>query len=140
MLKKTIIAGFALLIAAFAFQPVEKAEAKVKVHIGVGGGYGYDPYYDRRYIPRPRYYDPDPYYGGGYYVPPPRYRPRPRPRRYGRINCRTAKRIIRNNGYRSVRARDCSGRKYRFKARKRGRWYSIGILSRNGVIYSVKRL
>lgn len=137
MLKKTIIAGFALLIAAFAFQPVEKAEAKVKVHIGIGGGYGYDPYYDRGYRPRPRYYDPDPYYGGGYYAPPPRYRPR---RVTRRLNCRQARRVLRNYGYRNIRTLNCRGKRYKFNAVKRGRWYRVRMNSRNGRLFGIRRL
>ena len=142
MLKKTIIAGFAMLIAVFAFQPVEKADAKVRVQIGIGGypayyggGY-YAPYYGHgggyRTYYRPRYY---PYYGG--YAPRYRYVPRYRARR---ISCAQGKRIMRARGYRNVRARDCRGRKYRFTGRKRGAWYSIGIRSRNGSIYSIRRI
>ncbi len=131
MLKKTIIASLAVLIAIFAFQPVEKSEAKARVHIGVYpyGGYGYPPYYGGGYYP-------DPYYGGGYYPPRRRYAPTYRPRR---ISCRRAIRIVRNHGYRRVRARDCRGSKYSFTGKKRGRWYRIRMYSRSGRIYSVRR-
>jgi len=145
MLKKTIITGFAIMIAFFAFQPIENAEAKTRVHIGVGvGGYGYGgpyygpgygyggygPYYGPGYY-GPGYYNPRPYYGG-HYAPRRAYRGR-------RISCKRAKRIVRNHGYHRVRARDCRGKTYSFSGRKRGRTYIIKLRSRTGRIFKVFR-
>jgi len=143
MLKKSFIVSLALLIAAFAFAPVENAEAKTRVHIGVGVG-GYGPYYGGYgpyYGPGPYYggyYGPGPYYGG----PPPYYGRYYAPRRTyrrGRISCKRGKRIVRNNGYRKVRARDCRGKTYSFSGRKRGRTYIIKMRSRTGRIFRVTR-
>lgn len=131
MLNKTVVAVFAIMIAVFTLQPIDKAEAKVNVHIGVGSGYYGDPYYGR-----PRYYPPQPYYGGGYYAPP---RPVYRPYRARRISCRQGRRIVRNRGFYKVKARDCRGRNYVFHGRKNGRKYRIRMRSRNGRIYSVGR-
>jgi len=143
MFKKTLIASMAILIAAFTFAPVETSEAKTRVHIGVGiGGYGYGPYYDPYYGYGPFYgHRYGPYYGGYYggYYPGPRYYVPRRHYRGRRISCKRAKRIVRNHGYRRVRARDCSGRNYKFYGRKRGRNYEIRMKSRNGRIYSVRR-
>jgi len=133
MLKKTIIAGFALLIAAFAFQPVDSADAKVRIHIGIG-----DPYYGGPYYGDP-YYNPDPYYRGyePRYRPVPRYRPRLRP---GRISCRQARRIVRRNGFRNIRVVDCTGKQYNFRATKRGHWYRMRMRSNSGRIYHIRRM
>ncbi len=144
MFKKTIIAGFALLIAVFAFQPVNQAEAKVRVQIGIGGYGGYNPYYDgygNRYRPHYR----QRYYGPGYYgdYRPRRYRyvPRYRPRRATRrLNCRQARRVVRSYGYRNIRALDCRGKRYTFNAIKHGRWYQVRLNSRNGRLFGVRRL
>jgi len=136
MLKKTIITSFAIMIAFFAFQPVENAEAKTRVHIGVGvGGYGYGPYYGPGY----GYGGYGPYYGPGYYAPRPYYYAPRRAYRGRRISCQRAKRIVRNHGYHRVRARDCRGKQYSFTGRKRGRNYVIKMRSRTGRIYSVRR-
>ena len=138
MLKKTIIAGFAMFIAIFAFEPVQDAQAKVKVYIGNGGYYGggYNPYYrDPYYRPRPRYYDPVPYYGNPY---PPRRR-YIAPHRRGRISCARGKRIVRNRGFYKVKARDCRGRNYMFHARKNGKKYRVYVKSRNGRVYRINR-
>jgi len=139
MVKKTIIAGFALLIAVFAFQPVKQAEAKVRVQISIGGFGGYNPHYGGYgYGYRPRYYGQG--YYDGYY---PRYRqvPRYRPRRAARrLNCRQAKRVVRRNGYRNIRALDCRGARYSFRAVKHGRWYRFRMNSRSGRLYGIRRL
>jgi len=146
MFKKTMIAGFVMLFAIFAFQPVQEAEAKPNIHIGIGGFNpyygGYDPYYGRgRYPPRyyeRRYYEPRRRYYGD---PRPRQRYVPRSkRRYGRVNCRQAKRIVRRSGYRRIRATDCRGKQFKFHAKRGGRWWVIGVLSKNGRMYGIHRL
>ena len=123
MLKKTVIAATALFAAVVAFQPVQQAEARVNIGIGIGvpGYYG------------PGYYAPG-YYAPGYYGPVyggPVYR---------RISCRHARRIIRRHGYYRIRARDCSGSRYTFIAKKRGIWYRIRMKSATGRIYKVTYL
>ena len=142
MFKKIFVICFAV-VAMFALQPVEKAEAKVRVHIGIGGPGGYygGPYYGGGYQPyyRPRYYAPRPYYGG-YNPRRHRYAPTYRPRRVGRLNCRQARRVVRNRGYRNIRSIDCRGRRFTFHAIKRGRWYRVRMNSRNGRLFGIRRL
>lgn len=83
----------------------------------------FGPYYDWPYYR-------DPYYDGPYYDGP----------RYGyRLTCDRARRIIIERGYRRVRARDCRGRVYRFRARYKGRRYEIRISAYTGAILSVRR-
>ncbi len=130
MLKKTIIAGFALVIATFAFQPVTNADAKVRIHIGIGALYD-DPYYGGGY-------NRDPYYRGyePRYRPVPLYRPKPRTRR---VNCRQAKRILQRRGFYRIRVGNCRGKRYRFTAKRRGAWYNVRMHARNGDIFSIRR-
>lgn len=101
----------------------------------------------------PRYEDP------GYYRPDPRPRP-PRPPHYPRppiysdpgyyrppiyegsyrVSCREARRIVRSEGFRDVRAVDCEGRSYQFEARRKGRAFLVVVSSRSGDIIDVSRL
>lgn len=123
MLKQTIIAATAVVASVVAFQPVEKAEARVNVGIGIGIPGVYAPY-------APGYY-------GGYYAPRPYYYA---PRRYGRISCGAARRIVRRHGYYRVRAVDCSGSRYTFHAKRGGVWYRLRLKSHSGRIYKVTYL
>lgn len=127
MLKQTIIAAAAVVASVVAFQPVEKAEARVNIGVGIG----IPGYYGGGYAPG--------YYGGGYgyYAPRPRYYA---PRRYGRISCGSARRIVRNHGYYRVRAVDCSGSRYTFHAKRGGVWYRLRLKSHSGRIYKVTYL
>ncbi len=117
MLKKTLIAATILFTAATALQPVEKAEARVNFDVSIG--------FPGAYYPAPYYAGG--YYGGGYYVAP-RHRSR-------RVSCARGKRIVRNHGYRNVRAVDCRGSVYKFEGRRWGNWYLLKMKSRTGRIY-----
>lgn len=78
-----------------------------------------------------------PFYGnhdGGYYYG------LPDRRRSARYSCAQARRLVRNAGYRRVRATDCRGRIYGFAASRDGRRYSLRSNARRGTIVSVKRL
>jgi hypothetical protein len=82
----------------------------------------YPPYYD------PYYYNPyyrDPYYYG------PTYR--------HRISCDRARRILRSHGYRRIRAYDCKGRVYGFRAVYNGRRYKLRVSAYSGEILSRRR-
>jgi hypothetical protein len=99
----------------------------------------------------------------GYYRPDPRPDPRPRPPRpphhprppiyidpgyyrppvyqgYDRVSCREARQIVREEGFRDVRAIDCEGRQYQFQARRKGRFFIVVVSSRSGDIIDVSRL
>ena len=98
----------------------------------------------------PRYEDP------GYYRPDPRPRPphHPRPPIYidpgyyrppiyesrDRISCREARQIVREEGFRDVRAFDCEGRSYQFEARRKGRSFIVVVSARSGNIIDVRRI
>jgi hypothetical protein len=130
-LRSAVAASF-LAMSALALAP-EAAEAKTKVFIGIGGypcyshsylgcGYGY-PYYARRHY----YYSGYPYYDDyddDYYVKPVKRR----------ISCSHAAEILRDHGYRKIKARDCGGRTYTFRAHKKGHIYLVSVSSRTGRI------
>jgi hypothetical protein len=135
--KSLLVGGLLALGLGFGSGlAVDSAEAKTRVYIGVGNPY---PYYD---CYNPGYID---WCGNGFYRPAYRYHPR-RSRFYNdddyyvdrRNSCRSAARAIRNAGYRNVRAVDCNGRIYGFKATKRGKRYSLRVNSLTGRI-SVNR-
>lgn len=91
------------------------AEAKTNVHIGIGvgtPGYYYDPV-------------PEPYYGGGYYAGPPVVR---------RVSCAYGADMVRDRGFRRVRARDCSGRTYSYIGWRGGWRYIVYVNARNGAV------
>ena len=88
----------------------------------------FGPYYDPFYDP---YYDYPRTYGPGYYQP--EYT---RPRR---ISCNHAIRLLRNRGYRRIKATDCRGKVYGFTARRNGKRYRLRVSARNGTILSRRR-
>jgi hypothetical protein len=135
VLKSLIAGGLVALGLSFAVAP---AEAKTRVHIGIGVG---SPFYDYRcenpgfidfcgqgFYHRPYY---RPYYYDPYYDP---YYPRLRHRVVRESTCDDAAQAIREAGYRNIRATDCSGRFYSYRATKRGRSYSLRVDTRSGRI------
>jgi hypothetical protein len=96
----------------------------------------------------PGYYRPDPrprppHRPPNFPGPPPGYyRPPPPPDFYysDRISCRQAKNIVRNEGFHQVRALDCEGRQYQFRASYKGRPVIVVISSRSGRILDVEWL
>lgn len=56
-----------------------------------------------------------------------------------RISCRRGERIVEDNGFFRVRARDCSGSSYRYTGRRNGKYYVIDVNSRRGYITSIRR-
>ncbi|MCB1379601.1 MAG: hypothetical protein KDK89_14730 [Alphaproteobacteria bacterium] len=90
--------------------------------------------HDRRWRHHHRHYYNDwPPIGGVYYYYNDGYN-------YGKLSCASARSIVRGNGYRDVVTRDCRGRTYVFKARKRGHVYLIKVNARNGHIIDRVRL
>ena len=124
MFKKSVIVATALVAGFVAFQPVEKAEAKVHIDVGIG-------------IPGPGYYGGG-YYGGGYYGHG--HRPSYRPHYRYRMSCGKARRKISHRGFYRIRAVDCSGSRYTFKAKRHGDWYKIRLNSRTGRIIRIRHL
>ncbi len=94
-----------------------KRHRRPRIYLEFGPRY-YDPwYYD------PRYYDP-------YYYTP-RYRQR--------ISCTQARLLVRNYGYRRVRAYDCRGKVYGFVAWRKNKRYKLRVSARTGSIISRRR-
>jgi len=128
MITKTLIAAAAFVaIAAGVSAP---ANAKVNVDLFIGG---YNPGYN------PGYYEPGyPVYDGGYrrhhnydYEPAPVYQS------YG-ISCEEGRDQVRDSGFRKVRAVNCNGKRYTYKARRNGNPYIVRVSRRSGDIVSVQ--
>jgi hypothetical protein len=128
MISKTLIAAAAVAILAVGVSA--PANAKVKVDLYVGG-------FDQGY------YEPD-------YPVYPVYEPAPRPRRhypryeeevdydrYG-ISCEDGRLQVKYAGFRKVRALDCDGKRYSYRARRNGNTFIVKVSSRNGNIVSVQ--
>ena len=104
------------------------AEAKTRVNLYFGV-----PYYDQRlgddyiYYPNRGWYRDDrrrPFYGDY----------RRYDRGYGRITCNQARNLVRNQGYRNVRTRDCTGNTYTFSARRNNRTVILNVNVRTGAV------
>jgi hypothetical protein len=110
----------AILGAATAATTAAKAD--VDVYLNVGGPFGdeYDP--DRHFLGDPRYY--------------PNYRHRDR----HRISCWQGKERVQWAGFRRVRAVDCDGARFSYKARRNGDSFIISVNSRSGRIVSVREI
>ena len=128
MMKKSLIIATAMIASVVGMQ-TQQAEAKVRfdVHIGgYGGGYwggGYGGHGGHG-----GYGHGHGGYGNGGYG-------------YNRrISCYRGKRIVRNQGYRFVRAIDCRGSVYKFKARRWGQTYILKMKSRNGRVFSRRHI
>lgn len=132
MITKTLIAAAAVaVLAAGASAP---ANAKVKVDLYVGGL-------------APDYYEPSyPVYEGGYrprrhhnenYDNYDNYEPAPVYQSYG-ISCEDGRDMVRDSGFRKVRAINCDGKRYTYKGRRNGNPYIVRVSRRNGEIISVQ--
>jgi hypothetical protein len=119
-MKKTIIVLFAG-VALFAGLS-SSADAKVRIYFGV-------PYYDYQigpdYIYNDNYgwYRPSNNMGNGYH------------RDRSRLSCNEAGRLVRRNGFRNVRARECDGRTYTFIATRNNHRVLIYVNSRTGAVW-----
>lgn len=76
-------------------------------------------------------------YGGMNYgrcVEPPSHEPAPR--RSHRLSCRNVRELLRQRGYRRIRAHDCRGNIYNFDAYLGSRRFKLRVRSKNGTIKS----
>jgi hypothetical protein len=119
MLSKTLIASAAVASALMVAVPAEQAQAKTHVDIGIGLGVG--GFY-------PGYPVYDDYYDAGYYG---------RPHLRG-LTCGQAANEVRAEGFRRVRAVDCSRPVYGFRAERHGRPVIVKVNTR-GEIIAVRR-
>ena len=119
-MKKTVLG--LLAAAALIGGLATAAEAKVRFNIYFGTPY-YDSQIEPGYLFNRNYgwYDPD-------------YDDRYDHRSY-RISCNEARRLVRQNGYRNVVARDCEGRSYAFSATRNQRRVVINVNSRTGALW-----
>lgn len=132
MIRNTIIAAAALAASAIAFQP-GTAEAGSKVHFSVGIGVPYHSYsygYHRPYH-APVYYGTPGYYGHYSYAPRPAYRT---------VSCRSAHNILRQHGFHHIRASDCRGARYGFKATRHGKRFYVTVSANSGRIIGKVRI
>jgi hypothetical protein len=109
----------AALLAPLSLAAITPADAKVNFQLYLGV-----PHYDYRVGPdysfRPGYGWYDEGYRGNF---------------RGRISCGEARRIVRENGYRNVRTRECNGSTYTFRAtRPNGRTVNVYVNARSGSV------
>lgn len=118
---KTFLAGGAVLFAAFALQPAA-AKADTEISIGVGDGRAPVQYYRDYPVYDPGYpdYDDDEGYDDDY------------------LSCSEGRRIVRQEGFRQVRATRCGGEIYRYQAVKRYQLWSVRVSARSGRIISAR--
>jgi hypothetical protein len=117
MIAKSLIAAAAVAaVAATASSPAFAKKLDLDVYLGVPGPGYYEPSY-------PVYDEPV-------------YR-RPRAEYYG-ISCEEGRNNVRDEGFRKVRAIDCSGRRYTYRARQGGNPYIVKVSRRSGQIISVQ--
>ena len=58
----------------------------------------------------------------------------------GRISCYRGKRIVEDYGFRRVRTRDCSGRRFSYFGRRHGDQFLILVDSRRGRVVDVREI
>jgi hypothetical protein len=123
-MKKTILGLFAA--ATFLGGAATLAEAKTNFSLYLGV-----PYFDQQVGPDYRYYqDRGWYQDRDWYDDQPRYSPRAN----RKMSCNQARSIARNQGYRSVVARECGGSSYTFNARRNNQRVIIYVNARTGRI------
>jgi hypothetical protein len=111
-LKPVLAAAAFVGLAAMA--PAANAGTDIDVYLGLGG---------------------DPGYASGYYVDPDFHRPH-----WHRISCGEGRERVKWAGFRRVRPLDCSGRRFTYRASKRGDIFVVSVSSRSGRIISVREL
>ena len=115
MIMKTL---FAVAAVAATVAVVAPAQAGVKVYFG-DGFYG------------------DGYYGGGHNYPVyPVYDEPQYHQSYG-ISCEDGRQQVRYAGFRKVRALDCDGKRYTYRARRYGDTFIVKVNRRDGDIISI---
>lgn len=116
MIKSLFAAAAVAAIAMTASAPAEAKKLNLDVYIGTPD------YYEPRY---PVYEEPI-------------YRPRYQERRYYGISCDEGREQVRDSGFHRVRALNCDGRRYTYRARKNGTPVIVQVSRRSGEIISVR--
>ena len=121
MFKSLMIAG-SIALSAFAMTTGAEAKTRVGIYFGV-------PFYDYQVGPGWRYYDGYGWYDYGRYGTF-------HHRRVDRMSCGEARRLVDRSGYDRVRAVECSGRTYTFRAlNRKGRLVTVYVNARTGGIW-----
>lgn len=121
-MKKTILGLLAAATLLGGAATMAEAKTNFSLYFGV-------PYYDEQIGPDYRFYEDRGWYRDrDWYDGQPRYNRNPR--RY--ISCNQARRIVRNQGFRNVVARECDGRTYTFSARRNDQRIIIYFNARTG--------
>jgi len=128
-----IFSTFNVLVAAAGVTTVlalAAAPAKAdSVQFGVNIGNGYGGYGGGWHPHHPHYWGGYDGYDDGDYPPPP-----PPPPRYGFVGCGEAASIVRDSGFRGVRATDCSGQVYEFSAWKHGQAFTVDVTASGRIV------
>jgi hypothetical protein len=121
-MKKTLFGIFAAAALLGSVATVAEAKTNFSLYFGV-------PYFDQQIGPDYRYYQ-----NRGWYQDRDWYdgRPRYNPDRNRKMSCTQARSIVRNQGYRSVVARECGGATYTFSARRNNQRVIIYVNARTG--------
>jgi hypothetical protein len=133
-LKSAIAAG--IVAVTLAFLPGTAAEAGTNITIGIGTGWG-DPcwgYPGHRcgWRPRPHHFHVIPRHRPVYYYD---YREPA----YHKMSCGRIRNMLEDRGYHRIRARDCQGKHYSFRARKNGHNYFVTVNAYSGAIVGRSR-
>ncbi|NMD07641.1 MAG: hypothetical protein GYA66_06660 [Phyllobacteriaceae bacterium] len=103
------------------------AEAKTRVVLGLGGPFGWSDDCQRAgnhvycfgpHVSNPHHFDDRNVYDG--------------PHLSYRIDCREARSMVRERGYRKVITRDCDGKTYSFSASKNGQRFLVKVNAHTG--------
>jgi hypothetical protein len=113
--KKAIIGLLSAVSLYGSLATAAEARVNFDIYFGI-------PYYNDQIGPDYRYRN-----GYGWYRDQPRYN--------ARLSCREARRAVRNQGYRNVSARECSGRTYTFSATRNGRRIIVYVNARSGAVW-----
>jgi hypothetical protein len=108
--KKAVLAAALAAPLAFLASPASADDVDFRVGVGIGtpSYYGYGAY-------------PDAYY----------------PYRRHKLSCWQARELVRDRGYYRVRAMECNGRVYTFRAMRRGHPVTISVNSRTGAMWRI---
>ena len=134
MFTKSILAATAVVTTLAGAVPAAEAHHK-KVHVDFGVNIGtpgcYDGYYDPAcdYPPPPPPPRRHPVYVPDYSWDDPGY-----DEGYDRLSCGEGRQIVRQSGWRGVRAIECDGQNYKYSGFRRGDRWIVVLDSRTGTI------
>jgi hypothetical protein len=122
MIRNLALAAAIALATLGGVSATAPAQADVRIYLGI-------PFHPYQVGPGWRYYDGYGWYDYGRYG---EFRPYHR----NRLTCNQARRLVDRRGYHNVKARDCSGRTYSFRATNRkGNRVIVYVNSYTGAIW-----